>query len=198
MLSLAASDHAFTALKNDGSLVSWGDAESGGVTPTLLDSRTAAVNEVIANDQAFAARLSDGSVISWGDAVAGGDSSSVVDQLQADVVGFADPFHDDVLRLLPNPGVLDFDGDTVVNPLSDHLVLAAALDQRPAPDPLIGGGIDTQRLDLDGDAVVGEVDAEILLRFSFGTFPNSALTQDLPVERPEAVIWQQLLELQSF
>ena len=91
------------------------------------------------------------------------------------------------------PGVLDFDGDTVVNPLSDHLVLAAALDQRPAPDPLIGGGIDTQRLDLDGDAVVGEVDAEILLRFSFGTFPDAALTQDLPVERPEAVVWQQLL-----
>ena len=61
VLSLAASDHAFTALKNDGSLVSWGDADSGGVTPTLLDPGAADVNEVIANDRAFAARLADGS-----------------------------------------------------------------------------------------------------------------------------------------
>ena len=37
------------------------------------------------------------------------------------------------------------------------------------------------------------MDTEILLRFSFGTFPDAALTQDLQVERPEAVIWQQLL-----
>ena len=193
VLSLAATDHAFTALKTDGSLVSWGDAESGGVTPTLLDSRTAAVNEVIANDQAFAARLADGSVISWGDAAAGGDSSAVADQLQADVVGFADPFHDDMLRQLSAQDWLDFDGDTLVNPLSDHLVLAAAIDQQPAPDPLIAGGMDAQRLDLDGDAVVGEVDTEILLRFSFGTFPDAALTHDLPVERPETEVWQQLM-----
>ena len=117
----------------------------------------------------------------------------MADQLQADVVGFADPFHDDMLRQLSDQDWLDFDGDTLVNPLSDHLVLAAAIDQQPAPDPLIAGGLDAQRLDLDGDAVVGEVDTEILLRFSFGTFPDAALTQDLQVERPEAVIWQQLL-----
>ena len=62
-------------------------------------------------------------MISWGDAAAGGDSSAVADQLQADVVGFADPFHDDMLRQLSAQDWLDFDGDTLVNPLSDHLVL---------------------------------------------------------------------------
>ena len=164
VLSLAASDHAFTALKNDGSLVSWGDADSGGVTPTLLDPGAADVNEVIANDRAFAARLADGSVISWGDAAAGGDSSAVADQLQADVVGFADPFQTCFDSCLIKIGWISM-ATPWSTPCPDHLVLAAAIDQQPAPDPLIAGGLDAQRLDLDGDAVVGEVDTEILLRF---------------------------------
>ena len=67
---------AFAALKTDGSVISWGDSNSGGdnssVTSELKD-----VNQIFSNQKAFAALKTDGSVISWGDSNSGGDQSSV-------------------------------------------------------------------------------------------------------------------------
>ena len=69
---------AFAAILSDGSVVTWGDPESGGdsfqVQEQLRD-----VQQIQSTDRAFAAILSDGSVVTWGDPDDGGDSSLVQD-----------------------------------------------------------------------------------------------------------------------
>ena len=59
---------AFAALKNDGSIVAWGDANAGG---TGAPTGTGFV-KIYPNGGAFAAIKSDGSVTAWGNANAGG------------------------------------------------------------------------------------------------------------------------------
>lgn len=206
VFSLAATDAAFAALKADGSVVTWGAAGGGGdssaVATALRD-----VNELVTTASAFAARRADGSVVTWGAANAGGDSSGVQALLAADVVGFADPFHDDVLGADAAEPLLDLDGDGVLAPLEDGLFLAAAVSHQE--DGLIHGLAgdaaaelraaalrEDQRLDIDASGVVDLVDVQILLRFGFGTFPGEALTDGLVVNRPLVEVWQHLHELQ--
>lgn len=74
--------HAFAALKQDGSVVVWGDQSYGGKgsdVQGLTDVRT-----IVASAQAggaFAALKYDGSVFTWGSPSQGGDSSSVKGKL---------------------------------------------------------------------------------------------------------------------
>ncbi|CAE8741258.1 unnamed protein product [Polarella glacialis] len=103
-LVIYASPVAFAAVQNDGSVVTWGEAERGGdssaVQAQLQDDEqqiystrmafAAAqlqgdVQQIYSTDQAFAAVKSDGSVVTWGLAEHGGDSSEVQAQLQGDV-----------------------------------------------------------------------------------------------------------------
>ena len=65
------------AILDDGSVVTWGHAENGGVQDLLTN-----VKQIRASDEAFAAILGDGSVVTWGAEWAGGDSSALQDQLQ--------------------------------------------------------------------------------------------------------------------
>jgi hypothetical protein len=60
--------HAFSALKSDGTVVSWGNPVEGGTTPAGLSG----VAQVFSNEAAFAALKSDGTVVCWGDANYGG------------------------------------------------------------------------------------------------------------------------------
>lgn len=80
-LQLVASWQAFSVLRTDGSVVSWGNAAAGGdnrdVQDQLLD-----VKHVKATASAFAAIRGDGTVVAWGDPGAGGDCSSVFQQLR--------------------------------------------------------------------------------------------------------------------
>ncbi|CAE8711531.1 unnamed protein product, partial [Polarella glacialis] len=80
---------AFAAIKDDGSVVTWGEADSGGGSSSVADKLQEGVVQVAGNDGAFAAVKDDGSVVTWGAAVYGGDSSSVADKLQEGVVQVA-------------------------------------------------------------------------------------------------------------
>jgi alpha-tubulin suppressor-like RCC1 family protein len=62
---LFANDQAFVALKSDGTVVSWGDAEKGGDS-SAVSADLKNVLTITGNQYAFAALRSDGSVVSWG------------------------------------------------------------------------------------------------------------------------------------
>ena len=68
---------AFAALKNDGSVVTWGDAGFGGNSTSVAGNLSSNVTAVYSNPQAFAALKTNGSVVTWGDAVKGGNSTNV-------------------------------------------------------------------------------------------------------------------------
>ena len=81
MQQIQASSEAFAAILGDGSVVTWGDAASGGDSRAVQD-RLKNVQHIQASCAAFAAILADGSVVTWGDDAVGGDSSAVQEQLK--------------------------------------------------------------------------------------------------------------------
>ena len=70
-----ANDAAFAALKVDGSVVTWGLAESGGDSSRVAAQLSNGVHTVYGNPSCFAAVKSDGSVVAWGDWLSGGKIS---------------------------------------------------------------------------------------------------------------------------
>ena len=76
---------AFAALKEDGSVVTWGQDQAGGdssaVSPLLDDG----VVSVHASQGAFAALREDGSVVTWGGGF-GGNASEVEGDLSGNVM----------------------------------------------------------------------------------------------------------------
>ena len=87
-----SNEGAFAALKDDGSLVTWGHAEFGGDT-TWLESElgglgsSSRVSKVFSTRRSFAAIREDGRLITWGDTTSGGagDSGQVADQLSGGI-----------------------------------------------------------------------------------------------------------------
>ena len=78
---------AFVALRENGSVVSWGLRDSGADNAAMTAAiGTNRVQEVIPSLTAFAALKTDGSVVTWGDANYGGDSNDVSSQLESDVI----------------------------------------------------------------------------------------------------------------
>ncbi len=78
---------AFAALREDGSVVTWGRSFDGGDSSSageMLDG-TIDVVHVFSTGSAFAALREDGSVVTWGASWAGGDSNNVADELDGDV-----------------------------------------------------------------------------------------------------------------
>ena len=90
---------AYAALKYDGSVVTWGDADSGGDSSiatynpkteqyeyrSIASSLTSKITDIFSNGAAFAALTSDESVITWGRSDYGGDSSAVSSKLTSRV-----------------------------------------------------------------------------------------------------------------
>jgi alpha-tubulin suppressor-like RCC1 family protein len=91
---------AFAALKNDGSVITWGNAKFGGNSSVVVPSAfpwdpdnytsiasnlTSNVTTIFSNQSAFAALKSNGSVVTWGDSLYGGNSSSVANSLSSGV-----------------------------------------------------------------------------------------------------------------
>ncbi len=66
---------AFAALKDDGSVVTWGDTNSGGDSTRPVGGALTGVTAIVASDRAFAALRSGGSVVTWGFAENGGNSA---------------------------------------------------------------------------------------------------------------------------
>tara|TARA_X000000950_G_scaffold212164_1_gene255213 strand:- start:61 stop:1014 length:954 start_codon:yes stop_codon:yes gene_type:complete len=97
VVAVYSSNYAFAALKNDGSVVSWGLESFGGDLGKIYDydyvnsayvlvsdvssDLTSGVSKIFSTGHAFAALKNDGSVVTWGYDERGGDSSSVSDQL---------------------------------------------------------------------------------------------------------------------
>ncbi len=77
---------AFAALKEDGSVVTWGDAIAGGDSSAVSAALASDVSTIFSTESAFAALKKDGSVVTWGDPSRGGDSSAVASQLASGVV----------------------------------------------------------------------------------------------------------------
>ena len=75
-MQIQSTDSAFAAILEDGSVVTWGHAKSGGDSSAVQD-QLKGVQQIQATEQAFAAILEDGCVVTWGDAAFGGDSSAV-------------------------------------------------------------------------------------------------------------------------
>jgi len=92
VLSIYSTEYASAALKNDGSVVSWGYSTFGGDSDYPNSNGTSLNSGVVAlysNLNAFAALKNDGSVITWGDSSQGGNSNypySNVNKLNTGVV----------------------------------------------------------------------------------------------------------------
>ena len=82
--AIFASQKAFAALKQDGSVVTWGDPEGGGdsacdptpgtCTPAPTGSLSGGVTQIMWMQDAFVAAKQDGSVVTWGSSDSGGSS----------------------------------------------------------------------------------------------------------------------------
>ena len=72
---------AFAALKDDGSVVTWGSAAHGGDSSSVSSLLSGGVSVIYSSWGAFAALKTDGSVVTWGDAEHGRDYSSLTSTL---------------------------------------------------------------------------------------------------------------------
>lgn len=90
---LVSTRRAFVALRMDGSVVAWGNAECGGDLPAAASATIAhagGVEAIEATDWAFAAVCRDtGEVVAWGQQQYGGDASLVTAELHRDVKAVA-------------------------------------------------------------------------------------------------------------
>jgi alpha-tubulin suppressor-like RCC1 family protein len=64
--TVVSNTEAFAALKNDGSVVTWGTGSSGGKSTNVAASLNTGVTKIVSTKQAFAALKNDGSVVCWG------------------------------------------------------------------------------------------------------------------------------------
>jgi hypothetical protein len=80
-------ERAFAAIKADGSVVTWGYANTGGDSSSVADKLDGKIDvvQVFSSAYAFAALRADGSVVTWGEPNWGGDSSSVADKLDGKI-----------------------------------------------------------------------------------------------------------------
>ena len=76
---------AFVAVKSDGSVIAWGDAESGGDTSAVQGQLAGGVRHVFCGDDAFAALKADGAVVTWGVPGSGGGFGAVKERFAGDV-----------------------------------------------------------------------------------------------------------------
>ena len=78
---IQATEDDFAAIKDDGTVVTWGAAKHGGDSSQLQEQLTC-VQQIQAVQKAFAAIKDDGTIVTWGEAECGGASSAVVEQLR--------------------------------------------------------------------------------------------------------------------
>jgi alpha-tubulin suppressor-like RCC1 family protein len=76
---------SYAALREDGSVVTWGYNDFGGDSLNVSNQLISDVAYIYRNTYAFAALKKDGSVVTWGDINRGGDSSNVSSQLTSKV-----------------------------------------------------------------------------------------------------------------
>ena len=72
---------AFAALKDDGSVYTWGNLNEGGNSSSVQEFLSSEVKKIVSTQESFAAIKEDGSVYTWGNENMGGDSSHVAAEL---------------------------------------------------------------------------------------------------------------------
>ena len=127
-------------MKEDGSVVTWGDPDTGGDSSSVAGDLQSGVTQLFATSFAVAALKEDGSVVTWGHHGHGGDSIAVAGYLQSGVVSFADPFQDDSLAFEasssgPSPA-LDLTVDTIA-PVLTKADSASAIDENSGAGQVI-------------------------------------------------------------
>ena len=85
-LNIFSTGSAFAALREDDSVVTWGNSDYGGDSSRVADELLGGVVNIFSTGGAFAALREDGSVVTWGDNDYGGDSSPVVSELSGGVL----------------------------------------------------------------------------------------------------------------
>jgi hypothetical protein len=110
---------AFAAVKNDGSVVTWGSSDHGGDSSTVAGDLSAGVKQIYSSDKAFAAIKDDGSVVTWGSSDHGGDSSAVADDLSSGVTQIYSAHHINLKGAVAFAAVKE-DGSVVTWGNSDH------------------------------------------------------------------------------
>eukprot|EP00439_Symbiodinium_sp_Y106_P028978 s838_g3.t1 len=78
---IGASQAAFAALLEDGSVVTWGDGRCGADSKAVR-RKLNGIRRVIASNYAFAAVCEDRTVVAWGDPAFGGDASPLQSRLR--------------------------------------------------------------------------------------------------------------------
>lgn len=76
VVGIQANDSAFAALRANGSVIVWGDTNSGGSINNDVDVTTNVVS-ICSTSSAFAALKADGSVVAWGDSTMGGSNPAL-------------------------------------------------------------------------------------------------------------------------
>ena len=77
---------SFTAIKSDGSVVSWGSVSTDGNEDVIRYTKEGPFQQVFSNRHAWAAIRSDGKLITWGNGGRGGEKRDAKDDLQDGVV----------------------------------------------------------------------------------------------------------------
>ena len=91
--TIYSNDYAFAALKEDGSVVTWGLSDRGGDSSIVASELSNGVTTIYSNYFSFAALKDDGSVVTWGESDYGGDSSSVASALSSGVTTIYSNFY---------------------------------------------------------------------------------------------------------
>ena len=72
---------AFAAVKDDGSVVTWGNPPRGGDSSAVREQLREGVKQIFSTSRAFAALKDDGTVVTWGMTEAGFDRADVQEEL---------------------------------------------------------------------------------------------------------------------
>ena len=113
-----ANINAFAALKDDGSVVTWGAASYGGDSSSVADQLKSGVKAIYSTWNAFAALKDDGSVVCWGGGSEGNDSS-VADKLTSGVKAIYSD--DDSFAALKDDGSVVCWGSDHIDNVADKL-----------------------------------------------------------------------------
>ena len=70
VISVYNTDEAFAALKDDGSVVTWGRADQGGDSSSVSSELAGNVTDIYPSATAFVALKLDGTIVSWGSSYA--------------------------------------------------------------------------------------------------------------------------------
>jgi hypothetical protein len=171
VVQIFSTEGAFAALRNDGTVVTWGISDYGGNSSGVdFDgpSNSLKVTQIFSTASAFAALRSDGSVVTWGRSFYGGDSSGVdfdgpsntlkVTKIFSNYTAFAALRNDGTVvtwgpsYLGGNSSGVDFDGPlnnlkvvSFANPFTDDRLVASG------PLPVVGSTYSIEQLASDGN-----------------------------------------------